>query len=197
MFCSGCGRGIEMGEGLLRTVSEFPLSVGPLAGKTIKEAGADPEILQKWARRSATKGPAQMRLLRAYAKALAAHQELLLAAQVANVFPTMEGPATPRARLGPPGPTGDTGGSSEPPGTGFGLHPVEFVSEMGRSCVRGLLSGKRCVLSFCTMVAAAFPVRSWIRYFAKDGYKTVSAFAPVLTTICMWVLAYPRQAGIS
>ena len=51
------------------------------------------------------------------------------------------------------------------------------------------------MLSFCTMVAAAFPVRSWIRYFAKDGYKTVSAFAPVLTIICMLVLAYPRQAG--
>ena len=49
-----------MGEGLLRTVGEFPLSIGAASGTTVKEAGRSPGALAKWAKKPA-KGPAQAR----------------------------------------------------------------------------------------------------------------------------------------
>jgi hypothetical protein len=91
--CPNCGRGISGGSELMERVDRFPLALGRNPGQPVAKSLGEPGALEKWAKKTTTRGPPQARLVRAQARLKLAEQELLLAAQEANVF----GGDTPRS----------------------------------------------------------------------------------------------------
>ena len=81
-FCPRCGQQTSSGAGLLEEVASFPLSLGAHRGKMVGEVVQGSEAA--WAKKG-TKGPAQQRLCRAFARASLAQQELLEVAQETSV----------------------------------------------------------------------------------------------------------------
>jgi hypothetical protein len=191
VFCPGCGLGVETDEGLLRTVGDFPLSLGTFAGKTVKQVAAEPGAIEKFGRRPASKGPPQGKLLRCYARASVANQELLYAAQEANVFATVDTPrgaprVWPEFVIG-----GDTGGSGEPASGDSKLSCPFGFKDVSASWRR---TSGRCRKIFKKFIQL-FPVHKWLKYILGPSLDLFLAFAPIVTILSLGFLMFPRATG--
>jgi hypothetical protein len=187
-FCGACSRPVAAGDSLLKTVGDFEVAVGPSAGKMVRDVAIGDELL-KQARRGA-KGPAHARLLRAYARAVMAHRDLLQAAQSAHVFSDTSG-------RGISGGTGEAF-QGEYGGTGEAGDPPRWRCPFSCPRLPGWKSMKlmQRIGVVKSYVQWMFPIHIWIKAVAPKHAVTLISLVPLSGIVVVAVICAPRVFGM-
>lgn len=191
-FCPGCDRSVSAEDNLIAFLGDFEISVGEGAGRTIADIlhPYEETALKRWAAKP-KRGPSHLRLLRTFAKALLAHQELRIAAQEAGAIrrsgfePHGEG----QLALTDDGGGGETGGSYTP------LHcrpRRSFTVEIQRLGRQARLIGKQLI----SYVQYFFPIGIWLHMvFSAALAKRVLAILPGAALVAGALTLAPRLLG--
>lgn len=170
------------------------VSIGAAAGRRVRDVVKGEEVA-KIARRSG-KGPAQGRLLKAYARSLQASQELFAASQAAHVFTGEWQPRGDAAGGGTGSPymSGGTGETDEAPRSRCCRWPTCGCPRFPRpkkACERLGLFLNRSV----KFVKWMFPITTWVKFVFARRHAQILSVLPVTTVLILGLLASPQLVG--